>query len=655
MKSPQQRICFVYRKSVAILCFMLVGSSMVELASGKNILSGIRDTFKSEGSHDDAATGTVQVDKTDKQQQSSCDGQLAAALVQANDLASSTQKELDQEMTKHKAALETIVDLQQDLRDTSTKLGEEREALSQLKDEMTDALDTEEKRRKEELEALGNQATKDLEAVRGEKDGVISSLKEESAALLESVKNTAQKDLDDLKTEKDGMISSLEAQLKMSADELEATMLAELEKARLDKATKVAAITADRDNTVARLTESMDNAAKDAAEILQKTKEEAKMTLTVVEEDRDVRLAALTEEMEAAAREAAELLRTTKEEADAVLSKQIETSKLEAGDTAAKYEGKLSEKNDDIKALQENAEKMAAKLEALERYVEEANAEISHWRELHSQQTYCNMTLVTNDLLDASAVAYEHVTVAASELYTESVRIASAHISDGLEYSNRFLNEKVEDHWPSVQPYYEEHIQSNYQTHLQPHLQKHVYPRVQQASSWSTQVAKPTVLQAIDDGKRSYDAQVAPIIEQQYQTVVFLYETYCRHSLNEFLKAGQELQILKDNPPPAFLLESWTTSCEHPEDSLSALMYGSLVLLLVVFYRRILRLAWWIVSFSLSLVVRLTPLRFVVPRRVTTKSIPSPPTSPSPILTEASSDSLVQGDEADGAVEAKAF
>ena len=281
--------------------------------------------------------------------------------------------------------------------------------------------------------------------------------------------------------------------------------------------------------------------------------------------------------------------------------------------------------------------------------------EVSHWRELHSQQTYCNMTLVTSDLFDASAVAYKHASAAVSELYTESVRIASAHVSDVREYANRRISEEYEERWPDIQPYYEEHIVNNYQTHLEPHLQKHVFPKLQQASSWSSQVAKPTVLQAIDDGKKSYDAQVAPIFEQQYQVVVALYETYCRYSLNEFLKASQELQVLRDNPPPDFLLESWTTSCENPRDSLSALMHGSLVLLLVIFYRRLLRLAWWIVGFSLSLVVSLTPLRFVVPRRSATKSIPSPPTSPTPLSMEASSDSLMQSGQTDGAAEAKVF
>ena len=374
MKSSQhQRNSFAHRNLAAVLCFVLVGSSMVGLASGKNILTGIRDSLKSDGSHDDAATGTVQASASEKFD-SSCDGQLAAALVQANDLASSTQKELDEEMTKHRAALETIVGLQKDLRDTSTKLGEERDALSQMKDTMTETLETEKSRSKAKLDALEEQAEKDLEALRDVKDGIISSLKEESAATLESAKTTAKKAFEDLKIEKDEKISSLEDQLKMTADELEATMMDELKKARLDKENQVAAITADRDDTVAKLTQTMEDSAKDAAEVLQKTEEEAKTRLMAVEKDRDARLATLKAEMEEAAREAEELLRITKEEADAVLSKQIDTAKQKADDAAAEYEGKISEMNADIKALQENAEKMVVKLAAIERTLEEANA-----------------------------------------------------------------------------------------------------------------------------------------------------------------------------------------------------------------------------------------------------------------------------------------
>lgn len=671
---------------------------MVGLASGKSILSQLGNIMADNmGSADDAATGTVQ--NAAAKQASTCDGQLASALVKANDLISVTQKALDEELAKHKAALETIVDLQKDLAKTNTKLVEARDALGVLKDTMTESLETEKNRSKEELEALKDQTGKTLEALRDEKDDmiamlkqelaelkdtvtksldteknrskeelealkdqtkktletlrdekdeIIAALKEKSASTMESIKDSEAKKFQDLKTTKDEMISSLEAKLKMSSEELEATMRLELDKAKHDKEKEVAEIAANRDAIVAELTQRMEKAAEDAAGILDKTQKMVKKTqetyrkkLETTEANRDTLVATLRQSMEEAAKEADELLQTTKDEADALLSKQLETAKQQS-------EKWLSEKNKNIETLEEHTEKMMEKKAAIEQSLEEANKEISHWRQLHSERSYCNMTHVATDMYDVGVIAYKQTSDAAVVVYAESIRLASARVSDGLEYSNRLINGQVDVHWPKIQPYYEEHISGNYQTHLEPQLRTHVFPKLHQVSSWSHKVAKPSVLQAIENGKTSYNARVAPVLERQYQGVVRQYGNYCRSSLQEFLKASQEVEVLKDHPPPAFLMESWETSCENPRDSMSALAHGTFVLFLVIFHRRLFRFAWSIAAFAVSLVIRFTPLRFLVPRRSVTKSIEALPSSPSPpSMKEASTDSLMKAVEDD--------
>ena len=207
---------------------------MVALASGKNILTGIRDSLKVDAGKtatdfDDAATGTVQADRTAKQEASTCDGQLAAALVQANDLVSTTQSELEKEAAKYLEALENITGLQRELRQATAKVVKGEDALSSLEDKMTGSLKKEQNRSKKELESLKQKSEKDLKALMDEKDKIISSLKEESAALLDSVKKSADKKFQDLETEKNGVIGSLTAQLQMSAEELEATGAPQLE------------------------------------------------------------------------------------------------------------------------------------------------------------------------------------------------------------------------------------------------------------------------------------------------------------------------------------------------------------------------------------------------------------------------------------------
>jgi ABC-type transporter Mla subunit MlaD len=151
-------------------------------------------------------------------------------------------------------------------------------------------------------------------------------------------------------------------------------MRMELEKAKEDKETKVAEITADRDATVAELTQSMKKAANDAAEVLQKTQEEAATKLAAVEADRDTQLATLKQTTEEAAKEAAELLQTTNDEANDFLSKQLETTKRQAEIAATAYEEQLSMSNKNIKNFQEYAEKMMEEKEAVEQSLEDINA-----------------------------------------------------------------------------------------------------------------------------------------------------------------------------------------------------------------------------------------------------------------------------------------
>ena len=265
------------------------------------------------------------------------------------------------------------------------------------------------------------------------------------------------------------------------------------------------------------------------------------------------------------------------------------------------------------------------------------------------------MTHVAADMYDAGAVAYEQASDAAVLFYAESLNV----IKNCLHYSKDVIRNQVDERWSAISPYYEEHISDNYRTHLEPHLQEYVFPQLRHASSWSNEVVKPRVLEAIKGGKEVYNSQIAPLIEHQrqeasrmfdlqYERLARLYGDYCSSSLQEFLKASQELEPLKDHPPPTFLLHSWETSCKNPRDSLSVLLQGASILFLVIFYRRLFRLSLSIVAFSLSLVIRLSPLRFVIPRGKETKVIESQPRSPSlspPSLKEASTDSLNKSHE----------
>eukprot|EP00537_Pseudo-nitzschia_pungens_P005914 CAMPEP_0172357802 /NCGR_PEP_ID=MMETSP1060-20121228/2131_1 /TAXON_ID=37318 /ORGANISM="Pseudo-nitzschia pungens, Strain cf. cingulata" /LENGTH=703 /DNA_ID=CAMNT_0013078645 /DNA_START=91 /DNA_END=2202 /DNA_ORIENTATION=+ len=615
-----------HRFVAASLCLLLVLA--LGPAYGKNILSQLGSLMSdSSGSKsvlvDDAATGTVQ--DLEAKQAASCDGQLAVALVQANDLAAAARQERDEALTKHGDSLATIAALEKDLEHTKKNLGKETAKLNRIRDTRDQIIQEEKDRAAKELEETKAKAQQDFEALRDEKDAILKAAEEEAANILQSTKesaakeyqsleNSAAQEFKSLKDEKDQAIASLEAKLRMSNEELEATMRSELEKAKRDKETEVAAITADRDNTVSKLTESMEAAAKEAAEILRKTQEEARATIESLEVDRDAKIAGLTQKMEAAAQTAAQVLQTTKDEAKAFLKARLAAKKEESDKATLANEERLAEKNEKIQKLQQYMEQMLEKKATVEESLKEANAENDHWRHLHSQRSYCNVTHVATDLYDAGFVAY-----AESVKQAEVARdLAMAHVAEGMKKSKRFVNGQVDEHWPTIQPYYEEHIANNYQVHLEPHLKKHVFPMFHKGSVWFQAIVVPMAIEVVEEIQKAYQTKVVPIMTAKHKDMVVTYGYYCKLYLREFKKASKESEILKDHPPPAYLLESWQTSCAHPRESLGALTNGILILLALIFFRRIVGLVWWMASFSLSLVlmpVRWTPLRWFLPRR----------------------------------------
>mmetsp|Transcript_23587 Transcript_23587/g.26895 ORF Transcript_23587/g.26895 Transcript_23587/m.26895 type:complete len:626 (+) Transcript_23587:99-1976(+) len=563
----------------------------VGVVSGKNLLSqlgdmmmtGNKNDVKQEGNPNekrrrlleekgsdekykvdiDAATGTVQ-DNAAKIG-ATCDGQLASALVQANDLVTVVKEERDEVMADYKSALVKIAHLDKVLTQVDRNLIKEQDVRGALEIEMAGALKVEKERSMKEL----------------------GEMKEESVRVLDEVNEKSQEELRLLEERKNVIITSLEEKLKMSIEELDST---------------VNSLKKDRETKLAEMTVT----SKDAVENL--------------EHDHDTKVAELTETIQHAAKEAAEVLRTTKDEAKAYLLKQATSSKDELAQAKVQCDERLTEKNKKIKNLQDYTENMLVKKSSVERSLTEANSELAHWRYLDSDRSYCNMTYIANDMYDVSSKAYSQALETAIVVYTESrkhftvaVRTAGGHISDGFEYSSRLVVDQIDTHWPTIQPYYNKHITDNYETHIEPHLREHVFPRLHQASVWYQNEAMPLVVQNIENGRNFYDVQVSPLVQKYlkdvkefHQTTIRSYGFYCRSSLEELRKASY--------PPPMYFVESLQRSCAHPQASLNALMQGTLLVFTILFHRRIIGLLWWIVTFLTTIIIRFTPLRFVFSR-----------------------------------------
>jgi hypothetical protein len=216
------------------------------------------------------------------------------------------------------------------------------------------------------------------------------------------------------------------------------------------------------------------------------------------------------------------------------------------------------------------------------------------------------MTHIQADLYSASVDAYHHGVQVAHQLYVESQKFGvevNQHLQKGVAYATRVCQEQLEKHWPTVKPYYDEHVVGNYRKKVEPHMEKHVYPMVTRSSKWYKQEFKPRVEQFGKD------------CERQYGRLIQLFEQQCKTSLKEFRKASRNSDFLKDHPPPKSLLTIWGDSCSHPQESVDLVFQCLLLLLGLVFYRRLWGIAVWVLSWGVTLILIFTPLGLVISRR----------------------------------------
>jgi hypothetical protein len=224
---------------------------------------------------------------------------------------------------------------------------------------------------------------------------------------------------------------------------------------------------------------------------------------------------------------------------------------------------------------------------------------LEHWRTLHATRSYCNMTHITVDLYDSSSYIWQHSVDAGRHLYAESKTLAEK----GATKVYQVYQEQMDKHWPTIKPHYDEHIVGNFQKHIAPHLQEHVYPRIGQFSKWY----KKEVVPRFQHGKRN--------AQQGYQKLIELYGEECQSSLLAYKQASKENDFLKEHPLPKSVLQTWTHSCSHPEETMESAMYGLLLLLGITFYRHILNVIGWTLNLVLAILMTFTPLRFFISRR----------------------------------------
>jgi hypothetical protein len=317
-----------------------------------------------------------------------------------------------------------------------------------------------------------------------------------------------------------------------------------------------------------------------------------------VKQDRDTKV--MTQTIQQTAETARVVLPMTNHEATTYILKQLTTIKDELAQAKVEYDLLLTE----LLLVRSSNAKTLHTIDSF------CFQELEQCRSLHSNRSYCNMTHFTSDVYDASANAYSQTLKTAKEtamtVYTESrkyaglaIEIAIGHVSNGLVYSKRFINDQMDELWPKIQPYYKEHITDNYEKAIERAIE-HVSNGLENSKRFINDL---------------YDARVSPLVQKLaqdgkeiHQTMLDLYGEYCQSSIEAFRKASKEVDVLTKNQPPMYLMVLWEKSCAHPQESLNALMQGTLLLFTIL---RILGLICWVIK-SLISILCFTPRRKIV-------------------------------------------
>eukprot|EP00934_Nitzschia_sp_Nitz4_P008424 Nitzschia sp. Nitz4//scaffold34_size148208//2665//4628//NITZ4_002954-RA/size148208-augustus-gene-0.66-mRNA-1//-1//CDS//3329548717//8414//frame0 len=537
----------------------------------------------------DAATGTVKATLSAEEEASkTCDGQLAQSLVQANDEKYQAQKERDLALEEQKKANSQAAMLENSVQAL-------KEDVSSLNKANADQL--------EECKQLLQQAEVDK--------GVAVQL---------------------ITRDKDAEFEAFNAQVSREREELQ-----QKQQEALQVATEAyQALEQAKDAEILHLTQVLEESKDD-------TQREMEAKLTELEKSKEEALKDMQAAMDAQAKQAEEILEATRDEAKRVLVAQVNELKATMAKWKAEMEEVLADKVEQIQQRQADLDKLKGIRISLESQLEEANKEIAHWHDNFAQRSYCNMTFIGMDIYDRTMAAYQQ----ASEVAAITANVTAEHIErhtqtltqqaqEGYEKSQKLYQQArttvEEEYWPAVKPHYEQHVAPVVAQFLA-WKAKEVDPMVAeytaQALAYKAKEVDPVVAdlqsKAITWKKTELDPRIKEgqqVVSQKYAEAIHQYGETCKATHGAAGKLAKENKLESQwSQVSPFVSES----CEHPEESVQMILKVIALFLVILLAGPILSFTWWLIRLAWSIFLTVTLLRFVLPPKKATKTVPPPP------------------------------
>lgn len=190
----------------------------------------------------DAATGTVTL--TEEQHRlaekaSSCDGQLAQALVNANDAEFKAQQERDEALQAKQVAMDQIAQLQKTIQNLESQMEETKARVTMAEQEKESAVQQVVQQKDGELEALKVQLAEadskeraTVAATEQAKDEEISSLKTQLEATKGDVETQLRDQVEQVNAEAEAKVAEITAQMKQQKKESDELLAATKEESK---------------------------------------------------------------------------------------------------------------------------------------------------------------------------------------------------------------------------------------------------------------------------------------------------------------------------------------------------------------------------------------------------------------------------------------
>ena len=251
--------------------------------------------------------------------------------------------------------------------------------------------------------------------------------------------------------------------------------------------------------------------------------------------------------------------------------------------------------------------------------------ELEHWEGVFSQRSYCNLTHIGED---AAFMAW-----VASMQASEKLNVAASQAAEAAKRLQERTLKSAEPHLKTASKMYESWSDEGKRIYSA-HMKKHVEALIPHYNTY----AAPIVDKASRMGKEYHTKAKTEVGRQSQQmlsggnqlandlfnSLVSRFSQVCPKAVASVDNFAKEHKLRLPNQ----VVNATSEACKYPKETVSMALKGLTLFLVVLFRRRIFRLARWLIFLPFLMIWHFSPHRLVFGRRRQSDSDPNSNGSP---------------------------